>query len=345
MSFISSKSSILFILISVPIISFGNNEPQKTINYNDCPSDSLLNYCIKKSASKQSNRDSKVIISKASVFTDIKTIQRIEDSLLKNNIQFTSLSETYNVDLLKTYQLRLKKVVNKNDYYDTDSYSAISAPGGESDKGLDLYYVGRTVEENGKQSVVQIITLKTPDPLPQFALDSIGNLDETVSFSDVDNYINSLKTYDTSNLALRITKPFKTELEKVRAIFMWLNKNIQYDYIGLATKNFTVDVPDVLQKRVAVCDGYSRLFYYLCSGAGIISKYLSGLTPNGEHAWNAVRIDKRWYLIDATWGMKYFLIKPDVFIQDHFPLNQNKWTLLPNRISQENWKRKIFIIK
>ena len=339
MKFILTKSIIILIFHFTPFISIGNILPRLTINYKDHPADSILNYYIKKVASNNTDIKYKIVISKSAVFADFETIKRIEDSLMKNNISFTSLENVYDVNLLKTEELRSKQLLLKTDYYETNFFSNMNVPGYESEKGLDLIYVGRTIDDNGKNSLVKIISLKTPDPIPQFPIDSIGFFDDKFSFDNVDAYVNSLKTYDTSNLAVLITKPFSNELEKVRAIFMWMNKNIQYDYVGLASNNYTVDVPDVLRKRVAVCDGYSRLFYYLCSGGGITSNYLRGLTPRGVHAWNSVRIDSKWYLIDVTWGLEYFLTSPNIFIKDHIPMVFNKWTLLTNRIPLEDWKK------
>jgi len=323
----------------MPFISNGNILPRLTINYKDRPSDSLLNYYIKKASSDNDIIKYKIVISKNTVFTDLETIKKLEDSLMKNNISFTELEKVYDVDLLKTLELRSKKLLLKTDYYETNFSSNTYVPGYESDKGYDLVYVGRTTDDNGKKSIVKIVSLRAQDPIPQFSIDSIGVFEDKYSFDNVDAYVSSLKINDTSNLAIKITKPFTKELEKVRAIFMWMNSNIQYDYVGLASNNYTFEVPEVLRKRVAVCDGYSRLFYYLCSGAGITSNYLRGLTPRGEHAWNSVRIDNKWYLIDVTWGLKYFLLSPNIFIQDHFPEGFNKWTLLNNRTTLGEWKK------
>jgi transglutaminase/protease-like cytokinesis protein 3 len=55
------------------------------------------------------------------------------------------------------------------------------------------------------------------------------------------------------------------------------------------------------------------------------------------HAWNAVCIDRKWYLIDVTWGERFYLKSPAYFYSDHFP-KQNRWTLFPEFKSFEDFK-------
>ena len=67
----------------------------------------------------------------------------------------------------------------------------------------------------------------------------------------------------------------------------------------------------------------------------------------GSHAWNAVKLDGKWRLIDATWGAgytnadcsrfkqrlspSYFMVDPSWLIQTHFPDDPN-WQLLPEAV-------------
>ena len=105
----------------------------------------------------------------------------------------------------------------------------------------------------------------------------------------------------------------------------------------------------VLNTRVALCDGYSRLFKTLCDHAGIKAEVIYGYarTNNNRrfavnHTWNSVFIDSSWYLLDVTWASGfvsygneyirhyndfYFLTPPSDFIRDHYP-EDLQWTLL-----------------
>ena len=68
----------------------------------------------------------------------------------------------------------------------------------------------------------------------------------------------------------------------------------------------------VLKNRFAVCSGYANLYQALGEKMGLKSAvvigyakglgYLVGNASDANHAWNAVRINNSWYLIDATWG-------------------------------------------
>ncbi len=154
--------------------------------------------------------------------------------------------------------------------------------------------------------------------------------------------------------------PAKSDLEKVRAIFRWITQNINYDIEAYLDHRLIVDDPQrVIARSMAVCGGYSQLFNSMCSEAGIQSKLIAGwskgygerLTGRPNHAWNAVKINFRWYLLDATWGAghinseqrfirefnnHYFLTDPEQLIYDHLP-EDNSWQLIKNPISRKQF--------
>lgn len=53
---------------------------------------------------------------------------------------------------------------------------------------------------------------------------------------------------------------------------------------------------------VAICDGLSKAFLCLTRIEGITSLKISGTASGGAHAWNKVRYNNRWYMVDTTWG-------------------------------------------
>ena len=49
-----------------------------------------------------------------------------------------------------------------------------------------------------------------------------------------------------------------------------------------------------------VCEAYARAYSYLCRLYGIEIIVVSGVS-RGPHAWNYIKLDGEWYLIDVTW--------------------------------------------
>ena len=91
----------------------------------------------------------------------------------------------------------------------------------------------------------------------------------------------------------------------------------------------------------------------MCKALGLEVEYIEGygkiddkVPTSSNHAWNAVKIDNSYYLVDVAWGSGkcngdtfqksytdyYFCPKPECFIREHLPLD-NKWQLLPKIIT------------
>jgi hypothetical protein len=101
-----------------------------------------------------------------------------------------------------------------------------------------------------------------------------------------------------------------------------------------------------------VCGGYSDLFTALARAAGLEAESITGygkghayevgepIAGPANHAWNAVKIDGEWRLVDCTWGAGtveddsyvkrfnpfYFLTPPLAFSWLHFPVDP-RWQL------------------
>ena len=136
-------------------------------------------------------------------------------------------------------------------------------------------------------------------------------------------------------------------VEKIWSIYMWIAENITYDVVGYATKKLGKNDPEsVFAEGKCICQGYSLLFKYLCERLGFecikISGYSKGFgfdmtkpLANTDHAWNAIKIEGKWQLVDNTWGAGYtkngefirkfqpfyFLTPPQIFIYDHYAEN------------------------
>ena len=197
-----------------------------------------------------------------------------------------------------------------------------------------------------------------------------------VSAQDYAKVDSKVKTYpsvftSTGQLAQQIVKDFSHPDERARALFTWMAHNIKYDtsptaagkrdtYISYKTeaerraKIAAVEnelANRTLRFRKGVCNGYAMLYHKVAEKMGLESEVVHGtakILPSDigkvpgkiNHAWNAVKINGQWKLLDVTWGAggiaadkilnrfddAYFFTHPDVFLLNHFPDNKN-WLL------------------
>ncbi len=135
-----------------------------------------------------------------------------------------------------------------------------------------------------------------------------------------------------------LTKGLAHDSIKVVRIYEWVTKNIVYDqrFIRSRVEGDTALLQEpynVISRKKAVCIGYSKLIKSMCRQVDIESEIVFGWTKDYrgafeslEHAWNVVKINKKWYILDATWGAssppaarQYFLPTPSVFLENHYP--------------------------
>lgn len=122
------------------------------------------------------------------------------------------------------------------------------------------------------------------------------------------------------NILIRIIDNKMTDYEKVKAIYTWLIDNVEYDYTLLNYKSAGADnnsyyLEGVFDDGLAVCDGIAKAFTSLCQIEGINCVRVVGVSSsNGKtenHAWNKVKINNQWYIVDATWGNTGIRFKSD----------------------------------
>lgn len=186
--------------------------------------------------------------------------------------------------------------------------------------------------------------------------------------SEIDRIAKELNYSGSSieELAAILTENSDTETEKARMIYAWVTQHITYDVAAFLDAVHNDNYPQVnpekvLRDRTTICSGYSNLYFALAEAMNlesvIIAGYAKGATPNEpkfqdiNHAWNAVKIDHSWYLLDATWGAGsvqeekfkpqykpyYFGTAPKEFIQNHFPSDQG-WQLLSDSYTRAEFE-------
>jgi len=150
---------------------------------------------------------------------------------------------------------------------------------------------------------------------------------------------------NTKDISGYINSSYKTDQDKVRAIFIWVASNIQYDMENMFAINFyeprEEKISKPLKTRKGICENYAALFNDICSKSGIKSYVIEGYTKqNGftdyiPHAWCAARVDTTWFMFDPTWGSgyvnngkfykkinnDYYKVNPSKLIKSHMPFD------------------------
>ncbi|MCH5350417.1 MAG: hypothetical protein J1F39_00415 [Clostridiales bacterium] len=129
------------------------------------------------------------------------------------------------------------------------------------------------------------------------------------------------------NLARKVLRKIvtddMTDAQKAHAIYDWIMWQVTYDtpattYRGVSENlsayylegvfgDGVTPIGGVVYKPYAVCDGMSKAYSLLCNMEGIPCIRIPGLAGSdlrsaGGHAWNKVKIDGEWYIVDCTWG-------------------------------------------
>jgi len=190
-----------------------------------------------------------------------------------------------------------------------------------------------------------------------------------IDFSSIDEYVRGLPRFDSPKLLARnLATVAKSDWEKARAIYVWVCENIDYDTEEFFTGTSSAASQGTFRSGKAVCDGYSDLVTELSSSLGLevikISGYSKGYGysektkfTNTDHAWNALKIQGKWRLVDTTWGAgaidedrhykksfsgTWFAIDPDLFLMTHYPESWER-SLVADKISLDRFASLPFI--
>jgi transglutaminase/protease-like cytokinesis protein 3 len=186
----------------------------------------------------------------------------------------------------------------------------------------------------------------------------------------------------TEELASKIDKVFNSDQDKAKAAYAWIGMNIAYDTKALnkskvvrfkyrtkeelerKQKQFRKELAlTTMKRKKALCEGYSTLYRELCLQMGIECEIVNGTARRyvseignerlpSNHAWNAVKLQNKWHLVDVTWGagtvdyskMKfkrdfsygYFTSAPEEFLMKHYP-DDSKWQLTGKKYSKKEF--------
>ncbi len=117
-----------------------------------------------------------------------------------------------------------------------------------------------------------------------------------------------------------------SDYEKFEPIYRYIVQNVAYKDDGTSHCH-TAHAAAVDQQ--SVCQGYATLLYRMLLTVGIDNRYISGTGTNSlgeqeDHAWNIVKINDKYYYVDATWDSTGVTVVSDIYnnvIRVEYPYN------------------------
>lgn len=168
-------------------------------------------------------------------------------------------------------------------------------------------------------------------------------------------------------------KHLKEKEDLAKFFYYWTSTNIKYDHNSLKEKNEgkislkeysnRQDEYEVYENRMGVCAGYSNLFKWFMDEVNIEAVKIRGhirdernhyvelsKDDSFRHAWNAIKLNEKWILVDTTWGTSenvsqsdfYFDMNPEWAIITHFP-EDDKWQLLDQPLTLAEFNNSKFV--
>ena len=168
-------------------------------------------------------------------------------------------------------------------------------------------------------------------------IEKAGVLTEYITFTINSQYYNNynIQYSKTNNLKSKINNIISTmnaemdslpnnsrlpsDANRFTYLYNWILENNTYNNNAFSGGiGHQEDYPDAftaygsIVHGSSVCQGYSMGLQALCDAAGIDCITAIGFKGNGNHAWNYVKLDGKWYFVDSTnsdhtYRYKYFL--------------------------------------
>ena len=112
-----------------------------------------------------------------------------------------------------------------------------------------------------------------------------------IAASQVESAKNQVKTIVTGS-----------DYTKAKNLHDWLIEYMQYD----SSNSQKATVYGSLIEKKGVCESYARTYKYILDEVGIENVLVTGKATNSngmteDHMWNYVKVNGKWYAVDATW--------------------------------------------
>lgn len=280
---------------------------------------------------------------------DVTNVQKLRILAVKDGWS----SSTYS----RVFELTSDGKSKLNDYKNKFYYNSLSADEKKAYESIYNAYINgsKTADlrgcnlhyRNGNDEVGKILRYVAMEN-PQLLQIGWSYLDWQLKYVDNDNWlIESIEleyTRTDKNLAkikdsfdkkaaeiIKNAKKKDTDYERLKYIYDAIQFNTVYedqDYHNekCNTQKYSVfNADSCLVHKKAICSGYSMTFCYLAQAIGYDCICVNGDTNVGDHMWNAVKLDGKWYLVELTWDDDY-KEKSKNFNYDYFLIGEKRMT-------------------
>ncbi len=163
--------------------------------------------------------------------------------------------------------------------------------------------------------------------LPSQYVDSNGKQHFVLKFS-MKYFTTKAQEASAEKKAKAIIKYLKldkmSDYDKILNIYSYLCENVKYDQAGLEDESTDIEhsAYAALCKGKAVCQGYAAALYKLMLMAGIDCRIITGKVNYEAHGWNIVKLNGKYYYVDATFDALrseylYFMKNQAAFADHH----------------------------
>ncbi len=188
-------------------------------------------------------------------------------------------------------------------YYSTEDEVSVSCVDGDYLRYSILEYGFGNIEldryKNGKYFYTITLAVKyNASEQQQKQVDSVVN-----------SFVNSI---DTNKLS---------DYDIIKKIHDFICKKTTYAYEAMDSpyaNGYAFSAYGALVKGKCVCQGYASAFYRLCRELGYSSRVVISDPNRGNHAWNIVELDGKYYFVDCTWDDQVLDEGIDDFTEDYY---------------------------
>lgn len=259
----------------------------------------------------------------------------------------TAITVTSHKKFIKAiYKMALKREISGTFYYEGDSNDIFD---GDIDQLLqEVCAIDKKTSSDADYLANSISTINVRTSY-QYIGDTIIDSTLTVQI----RYLETMAQLEAVNAGVEqvlaeLGVEGKSDYKKVKLIHDYIVNNTRYQF----GSNCYTAYGALLEGR-AVCQGYAQLTYKMLREAGLSCYVITGQANNGsrteDHAWNIVKVGKKWYYLDTTWDdpaggedvlrYDYFLVGSDKMDQDHAAfLGQEEKIVNVSRTNHKKWE-------